>query len=458
MKPDNSLQPENGRDAAKSGREVAEIKTALDAPTAGKSKSSRDYWLGKVFKFTAPQADGSRKELPEFWVRIQHAGSRRAVPLASPDRQEAARRAAKLYKAVSLKGWQAGLAEVLPGTAERQAAAAARQTFGDYLTAAVAAKTGEVRPVTLAGYATSARRLVALAFGGADDRAKYAYRSGARAKWAAKLEAKHADKITSEALQAALAAQVAAARPDAVKERSAKRTAACLVREAKALFKGQAWNPFAALKAENPAAPAYQGKLDMAALLRAGMALEATDPQLLAALLLMAGAGLRKSEADAARWTWLDLSANKITVQADAAFQPKTTASEAPVLVDASFLAALTKLRPADAAPSDYILAPQTPAQPGKGFVFYRAAKVFDRLSAWLRQQGLTGRTPLHDLRREFGSFIAQHADIFTASRQLRHSSIQVTASHYAAQRRHVAPSLAEMLASQPTENQTAKP
>ena len=456
MKPDNATQPENTGHATKSGREVAE-KSGRENQSTGKSKFSRDYWLGKVYRSTAPDPDGGRMELPEFWARIQHAGERRAVPLASTDRQSAARTAAKLYAAVRDKGWQLGLAAALPGQAERQAAAVC-QTFGDHLAAALAAKAGDVRPVTLQGYASSARQLVALVVGGTDDAAKYAYRSGARAKWAAKIEATRADKITTEAMQAAVAAKVAAARPDAMKERSTKRTAACVVRESKALFKGQAWNPFAALKAENPAAPAYQGAVNMPALLRAGMALESTDPQLLAALLLMAGAGLRKSEADAARWSWLDVEACKLSVTADATFTPKTVASEAPVLVDASFLAALVKLRPADAAPDAYILAPEAPAQAAKTFVAYRAEKVFDRLSAWLRQQGLTGRTPLHDLRREFGSFIAQNADIFTASRQLRHGSIQVTASHYTAQRRHVAPSLATMLAVPAEPATAAKP
>ena len=55
---------------------------------------------------------------------------------------------------------------------------------------------------------------------------------------------------------------------------------------------------------------------------------------------------------------------------------------------------------------------------------YYRAAKTFKRLTAWLRGKGVMGGKPLHTLRKEFGSMIAATADIHTASRQLRHSNI----------------------------------
>jgi integrase len=56
----------------------------------------------------------------------------------------------------------------------------------------------------------------------------------------------------------------------------------------------------------------------------------------------------------------------------------------------------------------------------------------------------------LHDLRREFGSIIAATSDIYTASRQLRHSNIATTAAYYLDNRRRVAPAIGDMLAPQP--------
>ena len=432
----------------KSGKEVAKDNGAKA------SKFTRDYWLPRVFKPRYRDKAGTQREVNEFWARIQHASERRAIGLVTNSRQEAARVAAAVFSAVRVKGWHAGLAEALPGYAERREAATS-QTFGEALAAALAAKAADVKPVTLQGYASSARQLVALAMKKDDARLKYDYIGGGRAKYLGAIESLPVHKITTEALQAAIDAKIATARDDASRERSTRRTCAAAAREAKSLFSGRPWNPFAALAIRCPAPPQYNGRLDVGALLRAGMELRATDPQQLGALLLFAGAGLRKSEADAARWNWIDAESSTITVCADGNFTPKTHASEAPVFVDGGFVAALLSLRPADADDADFILAPEVPALPLATFTRYRAAKVFGRLAHWLREQGLTTRTPLHDLRREFGSYIAQTADIFTASRQLRHSSIQVTASFYAAQRRHVAPALASMLNPQPA-SQTA--
>jgi integrase len=447
MKPDNATQPKTAEHATESGREVAE-KSGRESQSAGKSKFSRDYWLAKVYKPTAPDPNGGRIELPEFWARVQHAGERRAVPLATPDRQTAARIAAKLYAAIRDKGWQAGLAEVLPGQAERKAAPC--QSFGDHLAVAIAAKRADmespIKAVTLRNYAQSARALVVLATGIDGGKLKFDYRGKGRAKWLARLDPVRADAIKAEDIQAQLAARIATA-ADESERLSAQRTLAKTVRQAKALFRGREWNPFASLKMGSPAPDPYTGKLDIPGLVRAAMEMESTDPQLLAALLMFAGAGLRRSEADNARWNWLDAEGGKITVQAVGNFKPKTRNSRLPIAVSAGYLAALLRLRPADAAADGFILAPELPERKPGTFYAYRAKDVFDRLQAWLRRQGVGTRTPIHDLRREFGSYCAEHGDIFVASRQLRHSGVAITEKFYAAQRRNIAPEFPAPLA-----------
>jgi integrase len=42
-----------------------------------------------------------------------------------------------------------------------------------------------------------------------------------------------------------------------------------------------------------------------------------------------------------------------------------------------------------------------------------------------------TAEKPLHELRKEFGSQLADKHGIYVASRMLRHSDIAVTAAHY---------------------------
>ena len=52
-------------------------------------------------------------------------------------------------------------------------------------------------------------------------------------------------------------------------------------------------------------------------------------------------------------------------------------------------------------------------------------------LLGWLRSKGVNSKTPLHSLRKEFGSLIYDRYGILAASEQLRHGGIEVTARHY---------------------------
>jgi integrase len=54
----------------------------------------------------------------------------------------------------------------------------------------------------------------------------------------------------------------------------------------------------------------------------------------------------------------------------------------------------------------------------------------------------------MHTLRKEFGSIVCQSADLLTASKQLRHSSLAVTAGIYVESRRKAAPAIGAMLGS----------
>ena len=68
----------------------------------------------------------------------------------------------------------------------------------------------------------------------------------------------------------------------------------------------------------------------------------------------------------------------------------------------------------------------------------YRCKKTFDGLTAWLRGKGVDARKPLHELRKEFGSVIADEHGIYAASRALRHADIGITTRHYADTKRRV--------------------
>ena len=131
-----------------------------------------------------------------------------------------------------------------------------------------------------------------------------------------------------------------------------------------------------------------------------------------------------------------------------ATFETKTDSSEREVFVDPGLIAELEKFRAA--ATSPYFLESERQPKPGAARACYRAEKTFDALKTWLRANGITGNKPIHTLRKEFGSLVCESSDIFTASRQLGHASIALTATYYAENRRRVAPAIGAMLNPQP--------
>jgi hypothetical protein len=70
------------------------------------------------------------------------------------------------------------------------------------------------------------------------------------------------------------------------------------------------------------------------------------------------------------------------------------------------------------------------------GRAYYRCETVFDRVTAWLKQHGVSARKPVHALRKEYGSLINAKYDLVTAKELLRHSSVAITAAHYVENRK----------------------
>ena len=57
----------------------------------------------------------------------------------------------------------------------------------------------------------------------------------------------------------------------------------------------------------------------------------------------------------------------------------------------------------------------------------YRACPLIQ----WLRSKGVVSRTPLHTLRKEYGSQINARYGLTAAQEMLRHANVAVTAAHY---------------------------
>lgn len=442
MKPTNTQKHDTTRPTPESGAEVAQKKTA---PLSTASKFSPAFWRDRVFRRTYTHG-GEACEVAEFRARIQHAGKREEVGLNTNDREAAARAAAKLYSRVKATGWTAALAEFAPD----RASAKGVPTVGAVIEAA--SLSGGVGANTLRGYVVCFRRLAASAYGVRATANRFDYRTGGLAAWRKRVDSIRLDKLTPAKIQGALNRRIAEARGNPLAERRAKITAASLLRQAKALFCPDRKlpfenlpDPFKGVSIEAGTPPRYVSTVKAGDLLRdASKELAAEHPEAYKTFLLALGAGLRANEIDNLQWQNVDARSNVVRVLASDTFNTKTESSEREVFVDAGLIAELDRYR--KAATSLYVLESERQPRPNSPVACYRAEATFKTLKKWLRAHGVTAHKPIHTLRKEFGSLVCESSDIFTASRQLGHASIALTATYYTENRRRVAPQIGAML------------
>src|SRR5688572_17083580 len=96
-------QPEKLPQNGESGKAVAK-----QIGKASGNRFSTAYWESRVFR-PAYTRDGETIQVSQFSARISHGGKRNTVPLATNDKDEAARRAVKLFKVLKQSGWDAAL-------------------------------------------------------------------------------------------------------------------------------------------------------------------------------------------------------------------------------------------------------------------------------------------------------------------------------------------------------------
>ena len=291
-----------------------------DKAERGASKFSPAYWLPRLFRPTY-RRNGQTLEVAEWYCQIQSGGRREKVALATNTKEEAARLAARLFKTVSAKGWQAALEELLPGRAQRSQSAES-PTVGEFLDA-VKEKAG-LKPATFNSYAVCLRWIVAHAFKLKADASRFDYVSGGHAAWKKRIDSKRLEALTPDLVETALARHVAQFASNPLKQQKARRSAASFARQARSLFAPDVLkvlpfanvpNPFAGLKVEGARPSRYVSQIDAGELLRKGREeLAATDGEAYKALLLALGAGLRKSEIDNLQWQQIDAGKSVIRI------------------------------------------------------------------------------------------------------------------------------------------------
>ena len=117
-------------------------------------------------------------------------------------------------------------------------------------------------------------------------------------------------------------------------------------------------------------------------------------------------AGLRKREIDTLLWEQVDFEGGKIHIHRTPFFEPKSNESEASVDCEPALLALLTVWKEQTKGP--FIVETKEAPRYDKASVgYYRCGLHFKLLYEWLNDQGLKDQKPLHTLRKELGSTLA---------------------------------------------------
>lgn len=155
--------------------------------------------------------------------------------------------------------------------------------------------------------------------------------------------------------------------------------------------------------------------------------------------------GLRRNEMDKLTWRQVDFDAGVIRIETTRFFKAKSDESNAAVDLEPEIVAVLRGWKAR--AKSEFVIESDIAPRLGESYAHYRTGPVLDSFTAWLRAKGVNERKPLHTLRKEFGSIVADKMGIYSASRALRHADVQVTTMHYLDKKQRIATGLGAVLA-----------
>ena len=420
-----------------------------------------DYWRGKLKKRRYADRGGHLVEVPEWQVRVFHAGKEGWFNLDTANRGAAAVKARDIYVHLRNHGWDDTLAKFKPKGEEKLDV-----TVGEFLEQ-VQAVSG-LNPTTFAIYARKFRRLVSDAFGVKGGNEKYDYVNGGYKNWLAKVHGVKLDKLSPERINDWKVKALKAASKNPLALKHANVTLRSILLGSKALFSPKVRKhltlklptplPFEGVSLPEIGKSRYKSEIDPALLLTAAKRELAEGdqgkgkpghprPELFKIVLLALGAGLRRDEIDTLQWKQIQWHRNAITIETTEHGSTKSADSEADVDVDPGLLDILKTYLPKPGQGTPFVI--QSPVQPrpeATSYHHYRCDRLFKETVEWLRGKGIRARTALHSLRKEFGSQICAQGGIYAASVALRHSSINITREHYVDKKQAVVFQVARLL------------
>ena len=408
-------------------------------------KADIRYWRERVFK----PAYAQDVESPNWAVQIQYRGQRHKWSLETDNRDAAAAKAKNIFLFVQANGWEAALTKFRAKSVVQKTDA----TIGELLNE-LAGKS-DAKPKTLEGYAVALRKIVSDIIGHPHGR------GGGRKKreqWRKRIHAVRLARLTPAQIQKWKLDFVARAGTDPMKQRTARISANTFLRRAKSLFASEMTKHLEEVKLPTPlpfdgvefykrTSMKYRSSFDVFGLIKdAKNELAESKPEQFRILLLAVMAGLRRKEIDTLEWPAFRWDAGAIRIEPTRWFHPKSEDSIGDIEVDPEFLELFRGYHAK--AKGTFVIESDIAPRLDTGWEHYRCTSIFEGLITWLRKKGVTTNTPLHTLRKEFGSRIAAEHGIYAASLLLRHADIRTTASHYLDKKKRVTAGMGHLLES----------
>ena len=459
MQPVKTAQDrKNGPETAQKTGPVFEL-VREDRATRALPKTHVGFWRARVER-RVYSYDGRACEVPEYSVRMEFGKVRRRLALGTAIKEEAATKARDIYLSLVAKGWEATLADLAPKAATSIAANDGGSTVGEFL--AEVARTSTLKAKTFGRYAQYFRMLAGQIQRVETDASRFNYRTGGLNRWRERVDAIPLSAVTPAAVADWKILYLKRAGNDPHRKLEVNRSFNAALRHCKSLFSSHIINkPNFAVKIPKLKVPDGQrgereaywfetvdfekaGSMKFHApagityesLVRnARNELRSENPEAYKLFLLCLCAGLRRAEADVCLWSQLNPEDNSIRIEANEFIEPKH-GSGGTVYVDAALMRELLSLKAK--TPGAFVVHSTWEWKP-TGYIRYRCEPHWSRLLEWLETNGISARKKVHELRKLFGDAIVKEKGIFAASAQLRHSTIQMTASHYTDPRQRAA-------------------
>jgi integrase len=421
-----------------------------------RSKTDQRYWLDRLRKRVRKVKDSQLID-PDFSIQIALGNKKERVKLATANKSEAAARAASFYRSLVADGWEAAYAAHEFSRAGRRGKNRDAATEGELQNHTLGAlfsayeKVTNTRSSTLSAYKKALRKIYS-EIGEINGAGRFKTATTGNRVWKEKVDQLPLTTVTSESLQEWKQLQF---RTDFTLDEKRARaiTINSLLRNARSVFAKKHRPlllkhvmlpdpvPFDDVRLESSPTPRYRSRIDARAILAsADEELRELQPVLYAALNLALRSGLRRREIDTLMWKSVDLERKVIHVEANEHYDLKSTDSAGEVDIGDEFVKFLKSFRKQHEAESFVIpvvikrrkrKTHSSTADSAATSHSYRCMKVFEDLTAWLRSHGVESKRPIHELRKEVGSLIADEHGIYAASRFMRHADIRITAASY---------------------------